>query len=277
MVKLAEGGGNRAFLITMRGGFQMLARIPYPATIPKYFAVASEAATMALLRSSGLPVPEVYGHSPAPDNAAETEYIFMEFVQGTDLSDVWFDLGERDIVSVTRQLAELEAKIMSIAFPAGGSLYYTKDLEKLAGRPGITLEDARFCVGPDARPSLWYGRRSRLDVDRGPCKPLSAFNIIPYSFKLTDNHRRKCRSGARKRRRKGTGVSAAVRSTAAAVPAHAAECLPVPGAATVGAHRELAPLSPHRAVTRPQGPGPLPVPHPPPRHPAGQHHRVPVA
>ncbi|KAF9806982.1 hypothetical protein IEO21_08425 [Rhodonia placenta] len=178
MVKLAEGGRNRAFLITMRGGFQMVARVPYPATVPKYFAIASEVATMALLRSSGLPVPEVYGYSPASDNAAETEYIFMEFVYGTALSDIWLNLGERDIVSLTRQLAELEAKMTSIAFPAGGSLYYTKDIEKMTVRPGVTLEDARFCVGPDTRLSLWYGQRSQLDVNRGPCKPLSAFLLL---------------------------------------------------------------------------------------------------
>ena len=42
---------------------------------------------MAFLRSSGLPIPEVYGYSPVPDNATETAYIFMEFVQGTQLSD----------------------------------------------------------------------------------------------------------------------------------------------------------------------------------------------
>ena len=45
--KLAEGGFNRTFLITMRNGFQMVARIPYTVTAPKYFAVASEVATMA--------------------------------------------------------------------------------------------------------------------------------------------------------------------------------------------------------------------------------------
>ncbi|KAH7885399.1 protein kinase subdomain-containing protein PKL CAK Fmp29 [Phlebopus sp. FC_14] len=172
--KLAEGGFNRTFLITMRGGFQMVARIPHPATIPKYFAVASEVATMALLRSSGLPIPEVYGYSPAPDNAVETEYIFMEFIQGISLSDIWFDLGEGDIISISRQLAELESKMMLIAFPAGGSLYYTKDLEKVSGRPGIPLEDERFCVGPDTSLPLWYGRRSRLDVDRGPCSAEAA-------------------------------------------------------------------------------------------------------
>ena len=70
----------------MRCGFRMVARIPYPATVPKYFAVASEVATMSLLRSFGLPIPEVYGYSATPNNAAGTEYI----VQGTNLSDIWF-------------------------------------------------------------------------------------------------------------------------------------------------------------------------------------------
>ena len=183
----------------MRGGFQMVACIPYPVTVPKYYAIASEVATMALLRSSGLPIPKVYGYSPAPDNAAETEYIFMEFVRGTKLSNIWLDLGEGEIISVLRQLAELESKMMSITFPAGGSLYYAKDLEKVAGRPGIPLEDNHFCVGPDTRLPLWYGRRSQLDVDRGPCRQLSAFFSPHYSLKLTDNYRRKRRSSARKR------------------------------------------------------------------------------
>ena len=47
--KLAEGGFNRTFLITMRHGFQMVARIPYPFTVPRYFAVASEVAILVKL------------------------------------------------------------------------------------------------------------------------------------------------------------------------------------------------------------------------------------
>lgn len=174
-MKLAEGGFNRTFLITMRGGFQMIARIPYPVTVPKFYAIASEVATMRFLRSSGLPVPEVYDYSPSSDNAAKTEYIFMEFMRGTKLSDVWLELEEPDIVSVLRQLAQLESRMMSIPFPAGGSLYHTSDLEKAAGRTGTLLNDERFCVGLDARLHMWYGRRSQLDVDRGPCAPLSTF------------------------------------------------------------------------------------------------------
>jgi len=151
----------------------MVARIPYPATVPKYYAVASEVATMEFLRSSGLPVPQVYGYSPAPDNEAKTEYIFMEFMRGSKLSDIWPELVESDIVSILRQLAQLESQMMSISFPAGGSLYYAHDMEKVARRAVIPLKDKRFCVGPDTRLPLWYGRRSQLDVDRGPCTPLS--------------------------------------------------------------------------------------------------------
>ena len=181
-MKLAEGGFNRTFLITMRDGFQLVARIPYPVTVPKYFAVASEVATMDFLRHAGLPIPEVYGYSPSPDNAAEAEYIFMEYVQGPKLSEVWLDLEEPELISVLSQLVQLESKMMSIPFPAGGSLYYSKDLETVVrnpGTPGIPLEDKRFCVGPDTKLSLWYGRRAKLDVDRGPCRSFSAFYVLP--------------------------------------------------------------------------------------------------
>jgi len=40
--KLAEGGFNPTFPITMCDDFQMVARIPYPATVPKYYTVASK-------------------------------------------------------------------------------------------------------------------------------------------------------------------------------------------------------------------------------------------
>ncbi|KAI6029893.1 protein kinase subdomain-containing protein PKL CAK Fmp29 [Pisolithus microcarpus] len=172
--KVAEGGYNRIFLITVRDGFRMVARIPYPATTPKYFAVASEVATLAFLRSIGLPTPEVYGYSPTPDNPAGTEYIFMQFIEGTNL---------RDIISILRQLVVLESKMVSIAFPAGGSLYLTEDLANAArsasgpATPGIALKGKRFCVGPETSLPLWYGRRSQLDVDRGPCRTLPSFFI----------------------------------------------------------------------------------------------------
>ena len=100
LIKLDEGGFNRIFLITMHDGFQMITRIPYPVIQPKYYAVASEVATMAFLRAHGLPVPKVYGYSPTSDNNTKTEYIFMEFVQGTKLTDLWMHLKEADLASI---------------------------------------------------------------------------------------------------------------------------------------------------------------------------------
>ena len=83
----------------------MVARIPYPVAVPKYYTVASEVAG-----SSGLPIPKVYGDSPEPDHAAGTEYIFMEFVRATKLRDVWFDLGERQVISVVCRLLNSSRK-----------------------------------------------------------------------------------------------------------------------------------------------------------------------
>ncbi|ETW75440.1 hypothetical protein HETIRDRAFT_423131 [Heterobasidion irregulare TC 32-1] len=169
MHKLAECGFNRTFLITMRGGFRMVARIPYPVSIPKYFAVASEVATMALLRSSAY-TRGVRVLTYVRQRGRDRVYLHG---RGTKLSDIWFDLGEGETISISRQLAELESKMTSIAFPGGGSLYYTEDLKNAAGsaswstRPGITLEDNRFCVSLDTSVRLWYGRRSLLDLDRG--------------------------------------------------------------------------------------------------------------
>ena len=78
----------------------------------------------------------------------------MEFMRGTKLSDVWMELDEPDIVSVLRQLTQLESCMMSISFPAGGSLYYTKDLEKKGTeRTSIPLNDDRYC-----RSSMKEGR-----------------------------------------------------------------------------------------------------------------------
>jgi hypothetical protein len=81
----------------------------------------------------------VYGYSPTSDNTVKTEYVFMEFMKGTKLTDVWMQLDEAHLASAPRQLVELESLIMLIPFPAGGSLrlYYVDDLEKVAeGRTG---------------------------------------------------------------------------------------------------------------------------------------------
>lgn len=197
--KLGEGGFNRTFLITMHDGFQLVGRIPYSATEPKHLLVASEVATMDFLRLSGLPVPKIFGYSTTSENLAGTEYILMELVRGSNLGDIWFDLSEKARITVVTRLVELESRLFNFSFPASGSLYYTKDLdvqtEKIAMPTSHTSLEKRFCVGPDTRLSLWYGKRSNLDVNRGPCTYLFFFvpvydieNNCTASFALVRQH-----------------------------------------------------------------------------------------
>ncbi|KAF8154517.1 hypothetical protein B0H34DRAFT_526236 [Crassisporium funariophilum] len=101
----------------MHDGFEMVARIPYPITVPKFYAIASEVATLRLLRSYGLPVPELYGYSPSSDNAAKTEYIFMEFMKGTKLSDVFTELErERERSCIVVPKAERQGFVLHTGY-----------------------------------------------------------------------------------------------------------------------------------------------------------------
>lgn len=161
----------------MRDGLQfigrIIGRIPYLTTEPKHLVVASEVATMDFLRSHGIPVPQVYDYSAASENAAGSEYIFMELVQGTSLGDIWFDLSEKARIAVVTELVELESRLFALLFPASGSIYSTKDLPATTSKIDIPAAsaagDSRFCIGPDIRLGLWYGRRLDIQIDRGPC------------------------------------------------------------------------------------------------------------
>ncbi|KAM3416296.1 hypothetical protein BST61_g7902 [Cercospora zeina] len=170
--KLGEGAANRAFIIGMRDGLAVVARIPYTITKPRHLLVASEAATMTLLHSKGLPVPKVYGYSATSDNAAGVEYILMEYSPGQKLSSGWFDATSEQRRKFVKSLVDLESRMGAIPFPASGSLFFRRDLP--AGSSGIAIEPElvdspdSLVVGPSVSLPLWFGRRNDLLVDRGP-------------------------------------------------------------------------------------------------------------
>ena len=152
----------------------MVARIPYLTTEPRHLLVASEVATMDYLRSHGIPIQKIYGYSATSDNPAGTEYIFMEVSAGTNLGDIWYELGEKARTTVVRRLVELETRILSLGFPASGSIYYSGDLDASLDRVEIDVDTfsskGPFCIGPDTTLALWFGNRLSLDVFRGPCE-----------------------------------------------------------------------------------------------------------
>jgi hypothetical protein len=189
--KLAEGGFSRNFLITMSDGFQLVGRIPYPVTEPKHLVVASEVATMDFIRSHGLPVPEIYSYSATAENAAGTEYMFMELVPGTNLGDVWFDLSEKARISVVTKLVELESRLFSLSLPASGSLYYPKDLPAGHNKVDISnadpTSDTRFCIGLDTRLGVCHGMQ--MDQHGGePCTYQLYYFILRFGFLVCLNY-----------------------------------------------------------------------------------------
>ncbi|EME42126.1 hypothetical protein DOTSEDRAFT_45678 [Dothistroma septosporum NZE10] len=170
--KIGEGAANRAFIIGMRDGFSVVARIPYVITNPRSLLVASEAATMTFLHSKGLPVPKVYGYSATYDNAAGVEYIFMEHSHGLKLSSIWFEETSEQRRKFVASLVDLERRMGAISFPASGSLFFRRDLP--AGSSGIAI-NPELCdsqdslvIGPSVALPLWFGRRTGLSINRGP-------------------------------------------------------------------------------------------------------------
>ncbi|KGO64142.1 Aminoglycoside phosphotransferase [Penicillium italicum] len=171
ITKLAEGGFNRVLQVTFDDGYAVLARLPYKTTVPKHYAVASEAATLALLRAHGVPVPKVLAYSPDQTNAVGTEYILLERLEGTPLSDQWFSMDTKTRVKVMRQIVDIERLFMSIHLPASGSLYHRRDLD--GSQHFIPVSDD-IVVGPTAQHEWWYRERASLKVDRGPWNNFSA-------------------------------------------------------------------------------------------------------
>ena len=172
--KLAEGGFNRVFIIQMQDEFELIAKIPYHVPGPKYFATASEAATLTFLKSQDIPVPEVYGYSVTADNPVGAEYILMEKVAGVCLATKWEHLQDLDIRRLANSFVEIETKLFKIHFGATGSLYFKKDIAPNLQVPlhtgEHTLEEDQFCIGPIADYMFWFGRRMELQANRGPWK-----------------------------------------------------------------------------------------------------------
>lgn len=165
--KLAEGGFNRVFEAVFNDGKRVLARLPYPSTMPKHYAVASEVATMDFLRLQGIRTPKVHAWSSTQNNGVGSEYIIMWRLDGQPLGATWYSLTSKQQHKVIKQIVELETRLMSLDFPACGSIYYQKDLHSERKTPLSGQKE--FCIGPIAHYSWWHGERSRLDLDRGPC------------------------------------------------------------------------------------------------------------
>ncbi|KAL4886879.1 hypothetical protein BJY04DRAFT_176750 [Aspergillus karnatakaensis] len=73
ILKLAEGGFNKVFLLRAKNGREVIARIPTPIAGPPHYTTGSEVATMDFLRSVlKLPVPEVLSYSTISEKSCRS-------------------------------------------------------------------------------------------------------------------------------------------------------------------------------------------------------------
>ena len=175
ITKLAEGGSYRIFEATFGKGFKVIARLPYPCTIPRKYGIASEVATMEFLRIHNIPVPIVFDWSSSASNKLGSEYIIMERARGRELIHTWSTMTLEERRVVVKNIVDIEKQLFSIRFPANGSLFFkdsldpsikSVDIPKLSGLRG----SSRFCIGPSTEYLWWYQRRNELAVNHGPCE-----------------------------------------------------------------------------------------------------------
>ncbi|RMZ75960.1 hypothetical protein DV737_g5059, partial [Chaetothyriales sp. CBS 132003] len=168
-IKLAEGGFNRVFQITMKDGSEVLARLPYPSTKPDRFTLASEVATLDLARVNNVQVPKVLHYCIDADNPVGAEFVIMEKVPGRSIGNMWFNLSEDQRLKIISEVVRTEVKLSKIELPAYGSIYYEKDPPADIHRTRIipTSNIKGLCIGPHVSLRWWYKERGSINIDRG--------------------------------------------------------------------------------------------------------------
>jgi hypothetical protein len=106
IIKLAEGGVSKVFLLTMEDGFEVVAKLPTPIAGSSHYLTSSEVATMEFLRQElSFPIPHIYGwnsSSSLKTNPVGVEYIIMERVQGVELNRCWKTLSRKEMLTIIK-------------------------------------------------------------------------------------------------------------------------------------------------------------------------------
>ncbi|EPE31723.1 Protein kinase-like (PK-like) [Glarea lozoyensis ATCC 20868] len=182
---------NKAFLLTMENGTQVVAKVPNPNAGLAHFTTASEVATMDFaLNVCKTPSPKVLAwSSKASENPVGAEYIIMEKIEGKPLSVYWKSMPIDEKTTIVRTLARYQQAWMSHTFKQYGSLYYSNDVPTSPGQPtfsylkrinessSLEIQDKRFAVGPTVcRQTIDYGRAG-VNFYRTPWNTLEGYCI----------------------------------------------------------------------------------------------------
>ncbi|KAG2418684.1 hypothetical protein HFD88_001785 [Aspergillus terreus] len=179
VLKCREGLHNKAFVLTMDNGTEVVAKLPNPNAGPAHYTTASEVATQTLLREVlGLPVPRVMTwSSDAATHPVEAEFIIEEKATGVRLGSVWNQWPWELKLRLITQIVDIERQLASMTFPFHGCIYFKVDLRSWTGTPAVDTPASlhRFAIGPLTSMDLWAGPRPDMELDRGPWRTPCAY------------------------------------------------------------------------------------------------------
>ncbi|KAE8149487.1 phosphotransferase enzyme family protein [Aspergillus avenaceus] len=180
--KYPDGMFNKAFLMTMDNGREVVSKVPNPNAGIPHFTTASEVATMDFVRKVlDTPAPRVYSwNSQAKSHPVGAEFIIMDKVEGVPLSQVWGNMKLPQKLQLLLAITRLQKKWVSVSFSHYGSLYYAGDVQQQSNvshyfKDGNTIDKSGFTVGPITARDWLDGGRSKLDIDRGPWASLTDY------------------------------------------------------------------------------------------------------
>ncbi|DAA78638.1 TPA_exp: Uncharacterized protein A8136_2423 [Trichophyton benhamiae CBS 112371] len=172
-----DGLYNKAFVLSMDNGKEVVAKLPNPNAGVPYYTTASEVATMEFARKSlQTPAPRVYAWNASTDtknNPVGAEYIVMEKIPGVQLSEIWWNLKLKQKLKVFAQIARYMRRWTSVNFSQIGSLYYTENIPTASNEPlyfenGHATFNPRFTVGPSTNREWSDAGRDGLKCNSGP-------------------------------------------------------------------------------------------------------------
>ncbi|KAG6061803.1 hypothetical protein E4U32_002807 [Claviceps aff. humidiphila group G2b] len=184
--KLPDGMYNRALLLSMDNGIEVVAKIPNPNAGQPHFTVASEVATMKFAREVlKTDLPEVYDWcSRAEETPVGAEYILMEKMEGVELEHVWPEMEIEDRLEVVKAIVAYQKSWASVSFEQYGSLYFAEDFKGentpalvYTNDQGQRVEDPRFVVGPSTSHYAFDDGKGDIDFDRGPWSSLEEYHV----------------------------------------------------------------------------------------------------
>ncbi|KAI6894115.1 hypothetical protein KC318_g12156 [Hortaea werneckii] len=173
IVKLAEGGFNKVFRLTMDNGAVVMARIPTPIVGPISRVLASEIATMDFV-STG---PERSRYPRSECHSMGWREGLMEEAKGESLGAIWPDMELDEKLKVVEEIVAAQKKLQSVTFSKFGSMYHKSDAHGCSTGIDIngslpqstkTYAEDRFVTGPLAEKTFWEPEQTNPAIDRGP-------------------------------------------------------------------------------------------------------------